>query len=396
MKRRIALVCLSLAVSAMAGAKWARPVSAPLDRLLKNAEAKLKAEPKSAYAYYLVGRLRSLAYAYDSNQVEVYDPDKSPRFPPYTGVQVPFSRRDRKLTAKTQAHLISSIGHYKRATELDPGNALYWLGYAWMLEQGALWSAQLPKRATTGWPSDTSTLGWNAAAAQAYRRAFLKAKDADAKRKERFVSANATVSLEAVDALMRLQEAKQVKLEPAFVATMKAHEKTIAGQAIMKTPIVFPLAAGTPLSGIDNPKARVKFDLDGGGVARRWTWITPRAAFLVWHPLNDGKVDSGRELFGNATFWMFFRNGYEALASLDDNLDGELRGWELRFIAAWRDANSNGVSEPGEVRPLSTYGIEAIRCRPDGKVGNVWFKKRGLVRADGSTLPTYDWVAKRR
>jgi hypothetical protein len=396
MKWRFALIALAAVTTSIVAAKWARPVSAPLDRLLKNAEAKLKAEPKSAYAFYLVGRLRSLAYAYDSNQVEVYDPDKSPRFPPYAGVQVPFSRRDRKLNAKTQAHLISSIGHYKKATELEPSNGLYWLGYAWMLEQGALWAAQLPKKAATGWPADVGTLGWHAAAGQAYRKAFLKAKDADAKRTSRFISANATVSLEAIDALIRLNDAKQIKLDSALLSEMKAHEKKIASQPIMKTPIVFPLEAGTPFGAIDNPKAKVKFDLDGGGIARRWSWITPRAAFLVWHPLNDGKVDSGRELFGNATFWMFFRNGYEALASLDDNLDGELRGWELRFIAAWRDINSNGISEPGEVRPLRAYGIEAIRCRPDGKVGNVWFKKQGMVRTNGSTLPTYDWVAKRR
>lgn len=396
MKWRQALVLAALGAACVSPAKWARPVSAPLDRLLKNAEVKVKAEPKSAFAHYLVGRLRSLAYAYDSNEVQVYDPDKTPRFPPFQGVQVPFSRRDRKLTAKTQAHLISSIGHYARATELEPSNGLYWLGYAWMLEQGALWAGQLPKKAATGWPTDTSVLGWEAAAGQAYRKAYFKTKASDLKKGNRTMSANATISLEAIDALMRLYNAKQLKLDDALLADMRAHEKKVADLPTMTTPIVFALAPATPYSAIDNPKARVKFDLDGGGIARRWSWITPRGAFLVWHPLNDGKVDSGRELFGNATFWMFFRNGYEALASLDDNLDGELMGWELRFIAAWRDINSNGISEPGEVKPLSAFGISAIRCRPEGRIGNVWFKKQGLVLANGSTLPTYDWVAKRR
>ena len=82
--------------------------------------------------------------------------------------------------------------------------------------------------------------------------------------------------------------------------------------------------------------------------------------------------------------------------NLDDDRNGELRGQELRFLRAWRDANANGVSDPGEVRPLGAYGIVAIRTRAEGRAGRVWFRRAGIVRRDGSTLPTYDWVAQRR
>lgn len=393
MRRAVYLLILALAATAVA--KWARPVSAPIERLLANAEAKVKDDPKSASTHYLVGRLRSLAYASDSKMVDVYDPDKDPQFPAYSGVQVPYARPQDALTPTAKAHFISSVGHYAKACEFDPAKGLYWLGYGWMLEQGARWSSALPKQAT-GWPKVTTSKGWIEAAAGAYRKAYEATKAADAASEHRFGAADSQVSLEAIDNLRRLSGAGKIVLDSAFAAEIRRHEALMSKKPLMITPIVFPIRTGTPLAAIDNPKARVKFDLDGSGTPRRWSWINPNAAFLVWHPLNDGKVDSGREMFGNATFWMFFRDGYEALASLDDDRDGVLRGRELRFIAAWRDANANGVSEPGEVRPLDRYGIVGIRCVPEGKKGAVWFNPKGLIIASGGALPTYDWVARRR
>ncbi len=388
---RRAAYLLVLALAATAVAKWARPVSAPIARLLDNAEAAAKKDPKSASAHYLVGRLRSLAYASDAKMVEVYDPDQNPQFPAYAGVQVPYSRPQDALTPSARAHLIASIGHYAKAVEFDPKNGLYWLGYGWMVEQGSRWTSALPKEAT-GFPKGS----WIDAAASAYKQAYAASKEKDAASEHRMAYADGQISVEAIDNLRRLSGSGKIKLDSAFAAEMRKHEALMAKKPMMITPIVFPLRSGTPLAGIDNPKARVKFDLDGSGTARRWSWITPNAAFLVWHPLNDGKVDSGREMFGNATFWMFFRDGYEALASLDDDRDGVLRGRELRFIAAWRDANANGISEPGEVRPLDRYGIVGIRCAPEGKKGAVWFNPNGLLLARGGSLPTYDWVARGR
>ena len=100
-------------------------------------------------------------------------------------------------------------------------------------------------------------------------------------------------------------------------------------------------------------------------------------------------------MFGNVTFWMFWETGYDALAALDDNRDGELRGKELAGLALWHDANGNGISEPGEVKPLSEYGIIALSCRfardpkhPD----RIAFSKTGVTYKDGSTRPTFDLV----
>lgn len=43
---------------------------------------------------------------------------------------------------------------------------------------------------------------------------------------------------------------------------------------------------------------------------------------LVRDPQHKSKIESGRQLFGNVTWWMFWRNGYQALAALDDTMDG--------------------------------------------------------------------------
>jgi hypothetical protein len=142
--------------------------------------------------------------------------------------------------------------------------------------------------------------------------------------------------------------------------------------------------------------ARVAFDVDGQRRGAAWSWITPEAGWLVHDRAGQGKITSGLQLFGNVTFWMFWDNGYQALAALDDNADGKLAGAELAGLAIWRDANSNGASEPGEVRPLAEYGIVALSCRaqPDRERAETvaaW-SPSGVQFRDGTTRPTYDLV----
>ena len=94
------------------------------------------------------------------------------------------------------------------------------------------------------------------------------------------------------------------------------------------------------------------------------------------------------------TFWLFWPNGYEAMAALDDDGDSQLRGHELQHVAIWRDTNQNGISEAGEVRPLSVYRIVALSCMyeaGDG-VSVVGHSPAGVTFADGTTRATYDVI----
>ena len=78
---------------------------------------------------------------------------------------------------------------------------------------------------------------------------------------------------------------------------------------------------------------------------------------------------------------MFWQDGYQALAALDDDHDGWLRGRELR------------ISDPGEVIPIEQTDIGSIAVRRDGADGISPMNGHGVLLKDGRTLPTWDWVA---
>jgi hypothetical protein len=113
----------------------------------------------------------------------------------------------------------------------------------------------------------------------------------------------------------------------------------------------------------------------------------------------NGKITSALQMFGSVTFWMFWDNGYQALSSLDDNHDGELSSSELNGLALWHDINGNGISEPGEVRSLSSYGIVGLTCRADAG-GNTPYAAAqsvsGVRFANGSIRPSFDLILNRR
>jgi len=161
------------------------------------------------------------------------------------------------------------------------------------------------------------------------------------------------------------------------------------------TPIVIPLRNNLAARDLENHSAMVAFDADGTGLRKRWTWITRDAGWLVYDPHRTGKVTSALQLFGNVTFWMFWENGYHALASLDDNGDGMLQGKELEGLAIWQDLNGNGICETGEVKPLAEWGIVALSCRyvRDLKRSDrIASSPQGVFFRDGSNRPTYDII----
>jgi hypothetical protein len=167
----------------------------------------------------------------------------------------------------------------------------------------------------------------------------------------------------------------------------------MAGKPRAVTPLLIPLQPDTPFEQLVDPNLGVPFDLDGSGLDLRWGWITPKAAWLVFDQQGHGEITSGLQLIGGVTFWIFWENGYRALASLDDDGDGVLRGDELKGLALWHDANGNGVSEPGEVKPLAVWGITALSCDFQTHATGIPFSPRGVVFQNGSTRPSYDWIA---
>ena len=114
---------------------------------------------------------------------------------------------------------------------------------------------------------------------------------------------------------------------------------------------------------------------------------------LVFDPRGTGRISSGLQLFGNVTFWLFWNTGYDALQALDDDGNGVLRGDELRGLAVWRDANVDGVSQPGEVHTLAALGIVELSTRhviEDENDDVLAYAPGGVRFSDGSTRTTYD------
>lgn len=138
------------------------------------------------------------------------------------------------------------------------------------------------------------------------------------------------------------------------------------------------------------------FDLDCTG-EYTWEWVGPKSALLAWDSDGKGNITSGAQLFGNNTWGKKWKDGYEALATLDDNGDGQLTPNEYANLVAWTDTNSNGVSEKGEVKSLTELGIEkiSVKAQRDPK-GNAW-AQAGFVRktatGERKTLATWDWIA---
>lgn len=325
-------------------------------------------------------------------------------------------------------HALKAIASLRKAIELDPQSGLYWICLASLQEQFADRGAAL-KLAPDGsvWINDKETTAsgmartWRNTAAKNYLQAYDLSIVADSKLTRRpLPGIQSLVSVSAIQSYLRLagidvspsQRARGrgaaapapttgpalADVDPARVQAMQTElqkfEQLPMGAI---TPIVFDLKESGSLAARLQSSQRVQFDLNGDGKSElHQQWIKPTTAMLVWDPTNSGKITSGRQLFGSVTWWLFWSDGYAALAALDDNRDGKLTRAELNGLSAWFDKNSNGRSDEGEVTPVSILGITEISCRSDRTDLSIGTKSpsnpNGIKFKDGRVVPSFDWV----
>jgi len=382
-----------------------------------------------------------------------------PTFPPWRGVRPQVYGERPPDSKERRAYFMRSVHHFRRAIELDPKNAVAQLGLGWVIENGRGLAVDLGRpdgaeRRTPmpaaeraryrGWIKQLGDdayetrqsaarslrenlerafgelidararkdvevraavgkllrMRWDDFALEAYRRVLELRGKADLAEESFGDGADESIALEAGRGILRILErrkptdggsavAKEMESVGAIVKKLNAKPKWV-------TPVVIAPRGTARLADLVDADKTVSFDLDGDGHVGRWPWLRPTAGLLVWDPQRTGRVDSGRRLFGSATWWMSWRHGYEPLAALDDDGDGRLTGRELAGLSVWFDRDGDAVSDDGEVVTVESLRIASIivaaRRDADGVLGNA----RGVVYRDGTTAPTWDWCPRRR
>lgn len=107
------------------------------------------------------------------------------------------------------------------------------------------------------------------------------------------------------------------------------------------------------------------FDHAADGFAERTGWINGDDGLLVRDLDGNGRIDSGRELFGSETLLgngQKAANGFEALGELDSNSDGVIDANDAAFseLRIWKDANGDGRTDAGELLNLEEAGVKSI------------------------------------
>jgi hypothetical protein len=454
MKNRVTIVLLAvIAGVSFQGhrslAMFASGDDAPVERLVANVTAYLAKKPKDASALYLLGRIYALAYSEKTENLRAFGfkSQKEGDLPNLDRHMWVDDKLPKPALAELKKYLSNAVTNYRLALRVAPNVALYHLSLASVIEKAgdeiidaavepelevlhmtaqevkenfeksvadnylsvyvlkdygasavpllrklmALTDKEKEHVASTA-RKELINL-WREEMIQHYWLAYMLAIRTDIPEREEH-TLDTPVSEEAAEHYLKLISTRKLSdVEKLRVPQIEADLKTLNKRGRAMTPIIFSETENLPLQDLLTPR-RVHFDMDGDGLIDECSWVKPETSILVWDPKRTGVVTSGRQLFGSVTWWIFWSEGYQALAALDDNGDGELSGAELRGLAVWRDRNGDGISDPGEVVPieeteiagLSVFSTETVS--PNASPAN----RGGLRMKDGRRLGTYDWV----
>jgi len=157
------------------------------------------------------------------------------------------------------------------------------------------------------------------------------------------------------------------------------------------TPLAIDFSGTGKIETLSPEEFKGTFAWGPGGESFPSGWLAPSAGFLVRDLNNNGKVDGLNELFGGA-----IGDGYAALTTYDTNKDGVIDSKDAGYakLSVWRDLNSDGVTNTGELKSLSASGVTSISVSHsdhweyDAK-GNAAYE-HGSAVVSGSTVTMND------
>ena len=146
-----------------------------------------------------------------------------------------------------------------------------------------------------------------------------------------------------------------------------------------------PLALDLDGNGIAFTKNGAYFDLGTDGFAERATWIGKGDGLLALDKNNDGKINNGSELFGDAMRkkdGTLAKDGFDALSDYDLNKDGKIDANDEIYskLKVWVDADGDGITDDGELKTLAELGIKQLNL--------------GNTAVNGADQPTGEAVRK--
>ena len=161
-----------------------------------------------------------------------------------------------------------------------------------------------------------------------------------------------------------------------------------------KKPIAIDLNGdGFHFTNVDD--SNVFYDVNGDGWRRKIAWNNPADGFIAYDKNADGKIDRFDEI-SFVPYKPDSQTDLEGLRAFDTNGDGVFSAADAKWssFGVWRDANSNGITDPGEFKSLDAMGINGIALTSDGRFqvvdGQTVHGIGSAAKSDGSTLALAD------
>lgn len=184
-----------------------------------------------------------------------------------------------------------------------------------------------------------------------------------------------------------------------FLNTVKSYYYGFLGISIYD-PLALDLNGDGKIGISPAPNGGAYFDHNGDGVSHKSSWVSKEDGILVYDRNGNGNIDDGGELFGNFTQikdkesnQRLAKDGYEALKEFDSNNDGLIDKNDDKFkdLKIWQDANSNGISDEGELKSLDGLGIASLslnhnEVNEDLGGGNTLTLKGSYTKTNGQTM----------